>query len=128
MEIKSVVFINCKRIPFLDLIMAKVKPWETRSRNMLKHLIGKRVYLAETGYGPPLVRCSAVIREPIKVTDRETWDRLRKGTCVPVDSDYDWKPDTKYKYLYPVTMVVPCAPFTPPEGVRHGRVWMEYNA
>lgn len=123
-----VLFINCSRVPFLDLIMSRRKTFETRTRDTLRALVGQRVYLAETGNGRPTVRCSAVIRPPVVVCDRHTWDVMRKSTCVGVGSPYDWKPDTKAKYLYPISAVVPCDPFTPPDGTRHGRVWMEYLA
>ena len=120
------LFINCSRIPFIDLIMGHLKTDETRTRNMLRALIGERVYLTETGTGRrSLVRCSAIIGEPVIVRSREDWDRLWKRHRVPVDSRYDWKPETKIKYLYPLIDVRPCKPFTAPEGVRHGYVWME---
>ena len=57
-----VVFINCSRIPFIDLIMARRKTMETRSRDTLRALVGQRVYLAETGHRRPVIRCSAIIR------------------------------------------------------------------
>jgi len=122
----TVVFINCKTAPFIDLMMAGVKLDETRTRNTLRAVVGRRVFLAETGRrGGPLCRCSAVIGDPVIVRSREDWDRLRSRHCVPEGSRYDWTPDTKVKYLYPVYDVVPCWPFVPPEGVRHGYVWME---
>jgi len=123
-----VVFINCSLHPFLDMIMADVKLDETRTRNTLRSVTGSRVLFAETGRGrKPLVRCSAVLLDPIVVRSRETWDMLRNSHCVPAGSKYDWQPWTKVKYLYPIINVVPVVPFVPPEGVRHGRTWMEYN-
>lgn len=123
-----VVFINCDVIPFLDLIIRKQKVFETRTRDTLRALVGQRVYLAETGkHHRPLIRCSAVIRPPVIITDPDEWDKLRTATVVGVGSQYDWKPETKVKYCYPLAQVFPCQPFTPPEGKRHGYVWMEYN-
>ena len=122
-----VVFINCSRVPFIDLILRLLKVYETRTRNMLRSLAGQRVFLAETGRGrPPLVRCSAVIGEPVVACSRSAWAALRRSACIKRGSAFDWQPGTKKKYLYPLSDVQPCVPFTPPEGVRHGRVWMEY--
>lgn len=121
----SVLFINCSLFPFLDRIISLRKPWETRSRNTLRALIGCRVYLAETGRRRPLVRCSAVIGAPLVIRSRKEWNQYRSACCITRGSQYDWKPWTKQKYLYPLLDVVPCSPFTPPEGLRHGRVWME---
>ena len=56
-----VVFINCKLYPFIDLILSCIKVYETRNKNTLKQLAGKRVLLCETGHGEKVVRGSAVI-------------------------------------------------------------------
>ena len=122
-----VVFINCSRLPFIDWIMSRLKLDETRTRNMLRAVVGQRVYLAETGKGQPLCRCTAVIGEPVPIRSRAAWERLRSEHRVPAGSQYDWQPETTVKYLYPISDVRPCFPFTPPEDVRHGRVWMEFN-
>ena len=120
-----VLFINCARHPFLDLIIRRRKLDETRSRDTLRALVGLRVFLAETGRGRSLCRCSAVIGAPLVARSRKEWNALRSRHRVPRGSQYDWKPWTKVKYLYPVLDVVACTPFHPQEGVRHGRVWME---
>lgn len=123
-----VIFINCDASPFLDDIISLRKPWETRTRNTLRALIGQRVLLAETGRKHrPLVRCSAVLGEPLVIYSWEEWEKYRSSCCIPAGSRYDWQPTTKAKYLYPLYDVTSCSPFTPPEGVRHGYVWMEYN-
>lgn len=121
-----IVFINCKSVPFIEQIISGQKRFETRNSDTLRNLVGNRVLLAETGKGKPVVRCFAEIGKPVPVTDPETWERLRKSTCVPVGSPYDWKPETKQKILYPVRNVRKVRPFTPSDDIRHGRVWMEY--
>ena len=85
--------------------------------------------LAETGNGKPLVKCSAKIEQVIRVDSEDDWNRsYHFYTGIEPGSRYDWKPgETKVKYLYHMTKVEPCEPFTPPEGTRHGRVWMEYK-
>ena len=120
-----VVFINCSRHPFLDQIMRRRKLDETRTRNTLGALAGQRAYLAETGHGPSMCRCFAVIGAPVVARSRKEWNALRSRHRVPRGSMYDWKPWTKVKYLYPLTGVIACDPFHPQEGVRHGRAWME---
>ena len=121
-----VVFINCSRFPFLDDILLFRKLYETRTRNMLKSLVGQRVYLAQTGKGKPVVMASVVIGAPLLCESMAAWETVREACCIPEGSTYDWQADTKKKYLYPLYDVRRCSPFTPPEGVRHGRVWMEY--
>lgn len=123
-----VLFINCSRFPFVDQIMAKEKLFETRNKDTLRNLVGKRVLIAETGdHTRPLVRCSAFVEYAYPVYTRAEWDVYRKWTRVEVGSSFDWTPDTIVKWIYRLTDVRPVDPFNPPEGIRHGRVWMEYE-
>ena len=125
-----VVFINSKSVPFVQMIIDGKKIFETRSRNVLRRLFdtGSPFLIAETGSGKPIVRCSARIRSVIIIRTPEQWEQYRRFHMVPSGSEYDWKPDTKQKVLYELDNVVPVpVPFTPPEGKRHGRVWMEYH-
>ena len=121
------IFINCAAAPFIDDIIDGRKTYETRTRDTLRQFVGRRVLLAETGNGRPVVRCSAVITCAVPVDDRATWRKMRRSTRVPSGSRYDWQPGTRRKWLYGLSGVVACWPFVAPEGVRHGRVWMEYN-
>lgn len=122
-----IVFINCRRYPFVYWIIRSEKVFETRTRNTLGKLIGERVLIAETGNGESIVRCSAVIDEIISVHTQEEWEKLRSQTRIEIGSAYDWKPETKVKWLYRLSDVKPVKPFHPQEGIRHGRVWMEYE-
>lgn len=122
-----VVFINCKSVPYTELIMAGKKKYETRTRNTLKTLTGKRVLIAETGKGKPVVKCSARIEKAVVIDTRKTWNAYRKTTCVPKNGKHDWTPKTKVKYLYELKNVIPVPEFIPKNGKRHGRTWMEYN-
>jgi len=120
------IFINCTVEPFVDDIMSRLKPYETRTRNTLGRFLGERVLLAETGKGRPLVKCSAVIDKIVSVTTREEWEKYLRDTCIPVGSKYDWQPDTKIKWLYHLTDIRPVVPFRlGPDCQRHGRVWAE---
>ena len=127
-----VIFINCKRDPFVDKIMSGHKQYETRTRNTLKSLLqfalGERVLIAETGNGAPVVRCSAVIDHFGAIYTEKRWDELRKVHQVDAGSQYDWTPDTKVKWLYHLADVQPVGPFELPEdSKRHGRVWAEFT-
>lgn len=128
-----VLFINCKHEPFVDEIMAHLKQYETRTKNMLKTFLetylNERILIAETGHENPLVRCSAVIDHVVAVYTREKWEEYLEATWVPCGSEYDWKPDTKVKYLYHLKDVRPVGePFRLPKSCRrHGRVWAEYE-
>lgn len=128
-----VLFINCSAEQFVDWIIGGLKTYETRTRNTLKTLLswalGRRILIAETGHGRPLVRCSAVIDQVVAVRSREEWEDYLQFTWIPVGSRYDWTPDTKVKWLYHLTDVRPIAePFhLPADALRHGRVWAEYE-
>ena len=124
----SVIFINCKKEPFVDDIICYLKEYETRNRNTLGRFLGERILIAETGKGAPLVKCSAVIDECIEVYTREQWDEYLELTWVPIGSSYDWQPDTKKKVLYHLSDIRQVTPFRLPYSAkRHGRVWAEYE-
>ena len=127
-----VIFINCSREPFVNWIMDGLKQYETRTRNTLKSLLtwalGERILIAETGHGDPVIRCSAIIDEVIAVYTHEQWEEYLQFTWIPVGSEYDWKPNTKVKWLYHLKDVQPVKPFLLPRSCRrHGRVWAEYR-
>ena len=121
-----IIYINCKLFPFVDLIIALQKVFETRNRNTLKKFIGKTVYIAETGkHKKPLIRCSCIIGKPLAITDIATYEQYRNQTKVEKFSDFDFIPGKK-KYLYPLHNVQKIDPFTVPENIiRHGYVWCE---
>ena len=122
-----VIYINCSKYPFIEQIMRLKKLFETRNKNTLKAFVGKRVLLAETGKGKkPIVRCSCIISDVLKVTDRKTWNRYRKQTCIKKGSIYEWTKETRQKYLYQLTDIKPVPAFIP-EGIRHGYTWLEFS-
>jgi predicted transcriptional regulator len=121
-----IVFINCLVFDFIFAIMTGKKLYETRTRNTLKQLVGKRVFLCKTGKGKKLVMCSAIIESITIVDNVKSWKQYRKACCIATGSKYDYIPGTK-KYLYRLTDVKPVKAFVPAEGKRHGYVWMEYN-
>ena len=121
-----VIFINCKEYPFVDWILSGKKKCETRNKNTLGRFIGERIMIAETGNGRPLVRCTAVISRCIGVYSKQSWREHVSEDDVPLGSSYDWKDDTKKKVVYTLKDIRPVKPYHP-DGLRHGRVWMECN-
>lgn len=122
------VYINCKLFPFIEWIIAGLKTMETRNKNMLKNLIGKTVYLAETGkHKKPIVYCSCIISDPIIVQDKKTYNKYRKQTHVIKGTCFDFTKETKQKVLYPLLNVQPVKkPFVVPDNiVRYGRTYSE---
>lgn len=123
-----ILFVNCSESDFIGAIINRSKIYETRTKNSLRSLVGKRVLIAETGKNRSIVRCSAVICSAFPVESFHEWDMFRDYTQVWPGSVYDWKPDTKIKWLYELSDIRPVpVPFHPKNGNRHGRVWMEYN-
>ena len=124
----SIVYINCKRYPFIDWILTRSKLYETRNRNTLGRFLGQRILLAKTGHGKPVIRASAVIAEVIEVFTEDAWLPYIMDSCISNGSEYDWQPDTKKKVLYRLTDVHQVEPFPVPDtAVRHGRTWCEYT-
>jgi len=119
-----VLFINCKLFPFVAWIIKGLKLYETRNKNTLKRLIGKTVYIAETGkYKRPLIRCIATIDSVLRIDNRKDYDKYRKQTKVKKGSVYDFTRETKYKYLYRLSNVQPVKEFfLPDNSVYHGRI------
>ena len=122
-----VIGINSSSAPFMADIGARLKVLETRGKNMLGRYVGQRVILAETRQGGYMAMYSAVIRSARPVTSREDWDALRPLHRVPEGNRYDWKDSTRVKWVYEIANLRRLRPFRVPEGVRHGRVCMEYN-
>lgn len=122
-----VIGINSSSAPFMADIGALLKRLETRNKNTLAPLVDRRVILAETRQGGYLAMYTAVIRSVQAVHSREQWERLRPLHRVPAGNRYDWQPDTVVKYVYQITDLRRLRPFLVPEGVRHGRTWIEYN-
>ena len=122
-----ILYINCSLFPFIELILSGRKIYETRNRNTLKSLIGKTVFLAQTGTGKrPVIYGSCTISGLETIKDKRTYNKYRKYTCIEKGSCFDWKSSTKQKVLYHLDNVQRCKPFTIPENViRHGRIYCE---
>lgn len=119
------LFINCKAAPFIAEILARLKRDETRTRDMLRAIIGQRVALIETGTGPaPIIRGYATIGTPRRVS----FDDIdARRTARILGTSYDIQPGGT-KVFYPLLRVRPCKPYPlPTEHTNHGRSYTEFS-
>ena len=121
------IFVNengCVR--YADAIVKGIKTIETRNRNMLKCLVGKRVAIVRTRRGklPMVVGYVDIVDSffcPINL-----YEQYRDQTFVPVGSKYDV--NGKGKWFYFMDNAEKCDPFPlPSDAVRHGMSWCEYD-
>ena len=120
------IFVNengCVPYPFA--IVARYKTIETRNKNMLSALVGKRVAVIRTGRG----KVPTIIGEV---------DIVRSAFCPAADFDkyYDQhlvQPGSKYachsrgKWFYFLENAKPCDHYAlPSSAIRHGRSWCEF--
>lgn len=118
------VYINCKRFQFVSRILSGDKLHETRSRNMLKPLVGQSVYLIETGTGSvPLVRGIARIASAVSVPFSDV--AARRSACI-YGTPYDIAPG-RSKWFYRLVDVRTVTPFpVPADRINHGRAYTEF--
>lgn len=124
-----VVYINCREHPFCDSILRGCKTFETRTRNTLGCLVGKKCLFVETGTGKHAkTRFYATIDSVIRIDSKEQFEQYRNECGIVPGSDYDWKPETKTKYLYHLTDITGEDEYeiSFSKEHRHGRVWAEY--
>ena len=121
------IFVNengCVR--YADAIVRGIKTIETRNRNMLKCLVGKRVAIVRTKRGKmPMVVGYVTIMHSY-FCPSSNYEKYRDQTLVPVGSAYDVH--GKGKWLYFLRGAEGCNPFPlPTDAVRHGLSWCEYD-
>ena len=115
------IYINCRRAQFVEWILSRAKPYETRARDMLGQLVGQRVFLIETGHGEPRVKGAATITRAQKIPYSDTVMRARaKINGTP----YDIQPGGA-KWFYELSDVERFQdPFPVPAArENHGRSW-----
>lgn len=120
------VFVNENGgVPYAHAIAQGIKPYETRSRHMLRQLVGERVAIIRTRRGKtPTVLGYATISGAEFWTAAEL-DERRDLTLIPPGSAYDCK--GRGKWAYCMTDPETCDPFPlPSDAVRHGRSWCEF--
>lgn len=112
-------------IRYAEAIVKGLKPIETRSRNMLRALVGERVAVVRTrrGKAPVVIGYVTIYRADFCPAD--TFGAYRDLTLIPEGSAYDCK--GRGKWFYFLSNANPCDPFPLPENaVRHGRSWCEF--
>lgn len=119
------MYVHCsKRLPFVDWMLSRVKPWETRGRDMLGDLVGERVAIIETGRSPV-----AMIRGYATITRKKTvsYDNVRARRAARIlGTPYDIKPG-KTKVFYRLEHVTRCKPYPlPAQHSNNGRAWTEF--
>lgn len=118
------VYINTKSAPFVRQILDLEKSFETRTRNMLKDLVGERVYIIETGHGTPMVAGRATIAsvEPVPYEN----EKMRESAKI-IGTPYDIKPGS-LKWFYKLENVEKLSPVPVPDNrVNHGRSYTAWN-
>lgn len=112
-------------VPYAQAIVAGIKPVETRSRHMLRRLIGERVAIVRTrrGIAPTVVGYATISKAAF--WSASELDERRNLTLIPEGSQYDAK--GRGKWVYHMTDPEPCECYLLPEdAVRHGRSWCEF--
>ena len=123
----SGIFVNENgRIHYAQLIVDGVKTIETRNRNMLKCLVGKRVAIVRTKRGKLPMVVGYVTIQFSMFCPIDMYENYRDQTLVPVGSAYDVH--GKGKWFYFLDNAEKCDPFPlPQDSVRHGMSWCEYD-
>jgi len=120
------VFVNENGgIRYAHAIAKAIKPVETRSRNMLKSLVGERVAIIRTrrGKNPLIVGYATIVKA--EKQSRDWLDSHRDLTLIPEGSSYDCK--GTFKWCYWLSSAEECEPYQlPASAVRHGRSWCEF--
>ena len=121
------IFVNSDGcVKYARAIVGKYKPIETRSRNMLKDLVGKtHVAIVETrrGKNPMVIGYVDVVKAEQK---SGRWlAENRNLTLIPEGSKYDC--GGKSKWCYYLENPMTCEPYPlPSTAIRHGRSWCEF--
>lgn len=119
------IYINCKEYPFIDWIISGSKLYETRTKDTLSKLVGKRVFLIETGkHSVPVVRAVA----KIAWSDRCSYsDVIARKQARIKDTKYDIKPGSEKVFYFLMSVHPVYNPFpVPASRVNHGRSYTEF--
>lgn len=118
------MFVNEDESCYAQAIVLGYKTIETRSRNMLKSLVGERVAVVRTKKGERPLVIGTVFVSSFWYEDHP-WT-LREKTAIPFGSKYD----TDGRWMYGLHSPEPISPDSwyplPENTVRHGRSWCEW--
>ena len=126
-EITYGIFINDDYMTYTNFILIGLKLWETRNRNMLGRLIGRRVALISTSkYHTHQIVGYATISEARHVSLEEFDMWYRTPSIIVEGSKYDCT--EKGKWLYRMRNPERCETIPLPDNtIRHGRSWCEFT-
>ena len=111
---------NTRAIKYANAIVGNYKSIETRNKNTLKMLIGKRVAVITSGYIIGYVNIDSV-----KFCNQTEFRKLFVYHLVPPGSKYD--STKKGKYCYYLSSPEKCTPYKLPSNAgRHGYSYCEF--
>lgn len=113
-------------IHYAEAIVSGIKPIETRSRNMLKSLVGERVAIIRTRRNskPTIIGYADI--DNYAFCPWTLWEMHRDETLIPPGSQYDIK--GRGKWMYYMSNPEKCEPYElPTDAVRHGRSYAEWT-
>ena len=112
-------------VHYAQAIVSGHKTIETRSKNMLSKLVGKRVAVIRTRHGKqPMVLGYVDVVGAARRNGKWLNDN-RNLTLIPPGSKYDTNSWAKWCYF--LNSPEKCEPYPlPDEAVRHGRSWCEF--
>ena len=124
------IFVNEDSAPYAALIVNGQKTIETRTRNMLKRFLGRRVEIISTHKNKaPMVIGHATI-EDYAFCNAQYLDMWRNDTQIPKGDVYDnlgTRKGISGKWFYFLKDAAPCEPYPlPKNAIRHGRTWAEF--
>lgn len=121
---------NGQEIDYIELIMQKLKSLETRNKDTLKALMGKRVALIDRAHkhnGKLLIRGFATIASSTTIDSKSQYERLQYAHLVPPSSCYWWDECTKKKVMYKLTEPERALFELPELRTNHGRSYTEFD-
>ena len=113
-------------IPYAQAIVEGRKPIETRSKAMLRQLVGERVAVIRTrrGKSPMVLGYVDIVGDAHR--NGKWMDENRNLTLIPPGSKYDANGWAKWCYF--LSNPEKCEPYPlPADAVRHGRSWCEFE-
>lgn len=120
------IFVNCDEVDYADAIVNGNKFIETRSMDMLKNCVHKRVAIIRTHRGeyPTIVGHAFIMGKMF--LPAEYLDTIRHITHIPPGSKHDCKGAGKWCYYLENRTPLYYPRLLPENAVRHGRSWCEF--
>jgi len=124
------IFINENDVLYAHFIAARLKLYETRTKNTLKPCVNERVALCSTKRGRRPVVVGYADITSVKFCSISEYEERRRETKIPIGDKFDkfgtWN-GTPGKWFYKMENAETCEPYTlPSSAIRHGRSWCEF--